>query len=134
MSNWKIPRETVVEMTIVAYRRGWYATIAHAAYYMTRYHYRGKSPSVARGKLYTHAMDRFYTEHGGRTEQQQRIRNMARELRSEGWRLIADERGYIWRHDATGLMPSYNGGIFLTFSDATSFVFDSEARAMLRNS
>jgi len=133
MSNWKIPRSTILEMAILAYRRGWYATLDQSVRYMTRFHYRGKSPAIARGILYVAAMDRFYHEHGGRTEEQQRIHDMARELRSEGWRLIDNENGYLWRHDPTGLMPSYGGGIFSRFADATSFVFDSETRSMLNN-
>ena len=100
----------------------------HVADSLAQQHYMGKSRPRAAARLARDAAEVFYRRFCNLTEKQDTLHRMAATLRAEGWTLIATG-GYLWRHEATGLMVNNNGGVFVSFEQATLRTFESATRA-----
>ncbi len=131
-SNWAIPRQVIIETALAGLRRGWLADASEAADRMVSYHYQGVDPNRAQRMLERDILQVWWSRHAGRTADQERIVQMAAALRDEGWRLISNELGDLWVHDASGLAPNRNGSTFAGYGDATEFVFNSATREYLK--
>jgi hypothetical protein len=131
-SNWAIPRQRVINTALVAIRRG-YGDVSQIAEEMTRFHYRGLSPAHAEAILRRDLYQRFYEEHAGRTEAQERVARMARTLKEEGWTFVPnfDQPGGFWRHTGSGLEVNNGGGTFSSWAIATERTFNSASRDWL---
>ncbi len=132
MSNWKIPRTEAIEIVVTLARRGY--DITYAVGHVTRTHYTGESKPIAAGLLQRDAVAAFYEQHGGLTERQEEAYNslsaMADTLRSEGWKLITHNNGFLWRHK-THVDVNRNGGLWPTYAEATRRTFNSQTRQMI---
>lgn len=132
MTNWDIPREKAIEIVVNLRRRG-YDTITTAKYVANKY-YLGKSPDHAACLLARDAVEVFWLEHAGRTEHQERIVEMADDLRAEGWGMIWPPGfGYLWRHSECNVDVNRGGGTFETFEAATVATFESQTRQLVRS-
>ena len=132
-TNWTKPRREIIDIAIMALRRGYYTSIDEAAERLTRYNYRGESRPIARALLYRDVSHVYYERHGGQTEHQEAIIAMATTLHAEGWRYIQDHRDSwrgFWKHQS-GVDVNLCGGSFPSFAEATERTFNSETRKLI---
>jgi hypothetical protein len=129
LSNWRIPRQNIVSTTVLLARRGTH--IEEAAEHLARLHYQGKSIPHAVGHLIRDAMSLFMEKHGCWTEEDDRINEMAGQLESEGWKVIYNGSGYLWRHSSRHVDVNNRGGTFDTYTIATRRAYESQTRKLL---
>jgi len=130
MSNWDIPREEAIKIVVNLRRRGY--AINDVARHVTQKHYCGVSYDRAAALLARDSVACFWTEHAGRTEEQDKIAMMAEELRSEGWVMVNPPGfGYLWYHKQTHVDVNRGGGTFSTFEAATIAVYQSATRKIV---
>lgn len=133
MTNWRLPRPTIIEAALTGLRSGYYQSVAEAAERLTTFNYRGASPPIARSILERDVTHIYYERYGGRSEHTDRILSMAATLHAEGWRYIQDHRDTrrgFWRH-RSGADVNQSGGAFASFDAATKYTFDSETRKLI---
>ncbi len=142
MSNWNIPRDKVVSLTVDLVRNWRWGdlSILSASDDVARKHYIGRCPRQGARLLARDAMALFWSRYAGRTVSQERelseITEMEKALCSEGWRILDPHgneflTGYMWTHTATGVCINRNGGLYDTFEEATRVAFGSVTREMM---
>jgi hypothetical protein len=124
-----------LDVAVLGLRREYYTSVGEAAERMTRFNYRGVSPAIARALFQRDLHQQYYERHAGLSEQEDAILEMARVLRSEGWRYLPDRRegrvGGFWRHES-GADVNQCGGHFGSFSQATDAAFNSQTRQVVK--
>jgi hypothetical protein len=116
-------------------RHEWSTSIRATCEQFVRWHYAGKSPQHALGQLVRDVRVAYWERHGGQSQRSEEVNQMMCALRAEGWVLIGDqERGFLWRHRATGALPNPSGGTWRSIEAATIAVHCSTTREVLLTS